>query len=247
VFCARRRALHCARPRCTVLREPLRGMRLAMPRAVAAPRACAAPPPVLPQRTPSRRVALLCGAAAPLCLPGRTVAATLATGGAAAAVPLPAGGATADVASFAAAALEACNDRNFGAAEALYTQLLALDAPAAAPRWLEARADARVDGKAFAAARRDYSSALAACADEPPGREASQRRARLLAGDALAAEGLADWAEALALYDTSLATADAAAAFRPPLARDPYTLNARGNVLGSLGRWAEARDGYAAR
>ncbi len=162
-------------------------------------------------------------------------------------MPLPAGGATADVASLAAAALDACNDRNFGAAEALYTQLLALDAPAAAPRWLEARADARVDGKAFAAARRDYSAALAACADEPPGRDAAQRRARLLAGDALAAEGLADWSEALALYDASLATADAAAAFRPPLARDPYTLNARGNVLGSLGRWSEARDGYAAR
>jgi hypothetical protein len=57
--------------------------------------------------------------------------------------------------------------------------------------------------------------------------------ARLLAGRALAYEGLSDWRAALRDYNTALETASAAG--RKP---DPYVLNSRGNCHNSLGEWA---------
>lgn len=58
--------------------------------------------------------------------------------------------------------------------------------------------------------------------------------ARLLSGRALAHEGLAAWNAALEDYSTALQVAARADA-QP----DPYVLNARGNVLVSLARYAE--------
>jgi tetratricopeptide (TPR) repeat protein len=246
-------------------------------------RTCAAlpPPPPPPQKQqqqhapPSRRAALLGAAAAAAaalssCVvagvlsPRAARAATLATGAAAAPLASAAALDGAAVAALAAAAEAAASARDFGAAEALYTSLLFGDAsPGARPRWLEARAAARVDGKAFAAARRDYADALAelsgssdaaatsASASASASALSAAARVRLLAGDALACEGLADWPAALARYDAALAAAaDAAAAASSASAAsflDPYVLNSRGNVLGALGRWEEARAAYLAR
>ncbi|PNG99753.1 hypothetical protein TSOC_014463, partial [Tetrabaena socialis] len=66
-------------------------------------------------------------------------------------------------------------------------------------------------------------------------------RARLLAGRALAAEGLGDWASALADY-----RAGAELAAQAGETTDPYILNSMGNCLNSLGRWQEAREQYLA-
>lgn len=57
--------------------------------------------------------------------------------------------------------------------------------------------------------------------------------ARLLAGRALAYEGLSDWRAALRDYNSALDTARAAG--KKP---DPYVLNSRGNCHNSLGEWA---------
>lgn len=57
--------------------------------------------------------------------------------------------------------------------------------------------------------------------------------ARLLAGRALAWEGIYEWNSALQDYNDALARA-AAVDKRP----DPYVLNSRGNVRASLGDWA---------
>jgi tetratricopeptide (TPR) repeat protein len=65
-----------------------------------------------------------------------------------------------------------------------------------------------------------------------PAESSPVERARLLAGRALALEGLAEWEAALADYDRALLLARAAGRFP-----DPYVLNSRGNVLASLGRW----------
>lgn len=97
-----------------------------------------------------------------------------------------------------------------------------------APRWREMRASVLVDGKRFEPALADYAAALAAT----PAAESPVERARLLAGRALALEGLAEWEAALADYDRALLLARAAGRFP-----DPYVLNSRGNVLASLGRW----------
>jgi hypothetical protein len=215
------------RERCAdVPHVTLRKMRVA----ALPPRACNLPQRAAPAAHTSRRGASIAAIALALSPPLRSAAATLATGSAASPSALSAAADLADLAELAAAAAGA---RDFGAAEALYTSLLERDAPAAAPRWLEARAAARVDGKAFDAARRDYAAALAEC--ERSGCE-PRTTARLLSGDALAAEGQADWRGALTGYDAALAITPA----------DPYALNARGNVLGALDRWADARDSYLA-
>jgi hypothetical protein len=75
-----------------------------------------------------------------------------------------------------------------------------------------------------------------ACA--PPGAEEQLDVARLLAGRALAYEGLSDWRCALRDYDAALGTASAAG--KKP---DPYVLNSRGNCHNSLGEWDGARPG----
>lgn len=58
-------------------------------------------------------------------------------------------------------------------------------------------------------------------------------QARLLAGRALAWEGIYEWTAALRDYNRALDMA-AAVDKRP----DPYVLNSRGNVRASLGDWA---------
>ena len=59
--------------------------------------------------------------------------------------------------------------------------------------------------------------------------------ARLLAGRALAWEGIDEWGRALGDYDRALQLATASG--RKP---DPYVVNSRGNVRASLGDWAGA-------
>lgn len=66
-------------------------------------------------------------------------------------------------------------------------------------------------------------------------------QARLLAGRALAYEGLSDWRSALSDYDTAIKLA--ASGGESP---DPYVINSRGNCHNSLGRWREARRDYLA-
>ena len=126
-------------------------------------------------------------------------------------------------------AREAYSRRDFGQALELVDRLVV--AQPGSPRWREMRAAALVDGKAFRAALGDYGAALEGT---PP--DGLVDRARLLAGRALAWEGLAEWGAALADYDAALLTARQAGQFA-----DPYVLNSRGNVLASLGRWQGAR------
>ena len=125
-------------------------------------------------------------------------------------------------------AREAYSRRDF------WQALQAVDALVAAqpgsPRWREMRAAALVDGKRFRAALADYGAALEGT---PP--DGTIDAARLLAGRALAYEGLAEWEAALRDYDSALLLARAAGKFP-----DPYVLNSRGNVLASLGRWQGA-------
>lgn len=59
--------------------------------------------------------------------------------------------------------------------------------------------------------------------------------ARLLAGRALAWEGVDEWGRALGDYDRALQLATVSG--RKP---DPYVVNSRGNVRASLGDWAGA-------
>jgi hypothetical protein len=101
-------------------------------------------------------------------------------------------------------------------------------------------AAAASSGSAAAASSSSSSRAPPAAADgydlayAPP-----TARARLLAGRALAREGVSDWRRALDDYDAAAALAAADGA-RP----DPYIANSRGNCLASLGRWADARAAY---
>ncbi|GFH05681.1 TPR-repeat protein [Haematococcus lacustris] len=84
-----------------------------------------------------------------------------------------------------------------------------------------------VDGKNFQAALGDFEAALQLT---PEGELAAQ--ARLLAGRALALEGLADWDAALRDYEQALQLAQQAGE-----SPDPYVINSRGNCYNSLGRW----------
>ncbi|CAL5223473.1 g5995 [Coccomyxa viridis] len=101
-------------------------------------------------------------------------------------------------------------------------------------RYHEMRAAVRVDNKNFASALEDYDKALSSTPDD-----ALVDRARLLAGRALAYEGLSAWEGALADYVKALDLADRGGQYP-----DPYVLNSKGNVLASLGRWREARQDY---
>jgi len=124
--------------------------------------------------------------------------------------------------------------QDFQAAERALSILIAAEPQNVA--WFEGRAQVRVDAKRFEAALQDFDAALALIASPSAG---SAAQARLRSGRALAWEGLSRWPEALADYDVALASATTAG-FLP----DPYIVNSRGNVLASLGRWAEARDAY---
>ena len=124
--------------------------------------------------------------------------------------------------------------QDFPAAERALSSLIAAEPQNVA--WFEGRAQVRVDAKRFEAALQDFDAALALLGSPSAG---SAAQARLRSGRALALEGLSRWSEALADYDVALAAATTAG-FLP----DPYIVNSRGNVLASLGRWAEARDAY---
>jgi tetratricopeptide (TPR) repeat protein len=126
-------------------------------------------------------------------------------------------------------------------------------------RLLEMRAAAYVDDKRFPAALADYDAALeaqeraaanassssssssssSAAAAADAAYAAPTARARLLAGRALAKEGISDWNGALTDYFAAeqLAAADGAAP-------DPYIRNSVGNCQASLGKWQEARQAY---
>lgn len=127
--------------------------------------------------------------------------------------------------------------RDFPRAEAALSSLISLQPEN--PGWLEGRAQARTDGKRFEEALSDFDAALGFASRIAATGGGTASLARLLAGKALALEGLSRWAEALGCYDGALAAAKAAG-YSP----DPYVLNSRGNVLASMGRYAEARSAY---
>lgn len=137
------------------------------------------------------------------------------------------------LAALQAGAATAFAAQDFAAAETALSALIAAQPQNAA--WVEGRAQVRVDAKRFDAALADFDAALALIGAD----EGGAGEARLRAGRALALEGLSRWPEALADYDVALASA-AKGGFLP----DPYILNSRGNVLASLGRWADAREAY---
>lgn len=136
-------------------------------------------------------------------------------------------------AALQAEAASAFSSQDFATADAALTQLIKLDG--ANVNWLEGRAQVRCDAKRFNEALADFDAALAFV------EQGSGAGARLLSGRALAHEGLYQWEAALQDYNAAMRSAQAAG-----LKPDPYVLNSRGNVLASLGRWADAREDYLA-
>lgn len=128
-------------------------------------------------------------------------------------------------------------NREFPAALELLDRLVALQPKT--PRWREFRAAVRVDNKSFPLALEDYTAALELLDAEGLGRLSDGDRARLLSGRALVFEGLSEWEKALDDYNAA-----STLALEAGYSDDPYLINARGNVLGSLGRWSEAREQY---
>lgn len=130
------------------------------------------------------------------------------------------------------AAFEAYANRDFKATVQLLTNIM--EQQPKETRWLEMRGQVLVDGKNFDAAITDFDAALKLCSDDEP-----VLKARLLAGRALALEGISDWEGALRDYDGAMASAQKAGE-----SPDPYIINSMGNCYNSLGRWAEARENY---
>ena len=201
--------------------EPRRTRRLA-----AAPHAAAS---LRSEQAPLHRRAVLASLA--LCSAVRLSPPCRAEEGAAAAATALDESALAALQADAATAFAA---QDFPAAERALSALIAAEPQNVA--WVEGRAQVRVDAKRFDAALQDFDAALALIGSPSAG---SAAEARLRSGRALALEGLSRWPEALADYDVALASTTTAG-FLP----DPYIVNSRGNVLASLGRWAEARDAY---
>lgn len=100
-------------------------------------------------------------------------------------------------------------------------------------RWIEAKATVSVDAKQFDDALKAYDEAVAMCEGD------ASASARVLAGRALALEGVYRFRDALRDYDEVLRLCEVSG-FAP----DPYVLNSRGNVHGSLGNWDKAKDDY---
>ncbi|KAF5826005.1 hypothetical protein DUNSADRAFT_5427 [Dunaliella salina] len=96
------------------------------------------------------------------------------------------------------------------------------------------RAQVLCDGKNFDVAIQDFNAALRLI---PESDEIG--RARLLAGRALAEEGLGLWENAKTDYTVALDLAS-----RGGSSPDPYVINSRGNCYNSLGMWKEAREDY---
>jgi tetratricopeptide (TPR) repeat protein len=151
-----------------------------------------------------------------------------------------------------AEAFAAYSERDFPRAEQALTRLLDAQqqqSGADRARLLEMRAAAYVDDKKFPAALADYDAALREAADNSGAASASDAgsnysaptaRARLLAGRALAREGVSDWQGALNDYTAAERLAVDGGGARP----DPYIRNSQGNCLASLGKWQEARQAY---
>ncbi|KAK3278797.1 hypothetical protein CYMTET_13285 [Cymbomonas tetramitiformis] len=131
-----------------------------------------------------------------------------------------------------AKALLAFEKRDFKEATRVLSELVAREPKN--EKWLEGRAQALLDGKAFTMALRDYDSALEIVRKRNDLN--TQAEARLVAGRGLVHEGLYDWRNALTDYDTALRLTKEAG-----FVEDPYTLNSRGNVYSSLGMYEEAR------
>jgi len=139
------------------------------------------------------------------------------------------------LATLQAAAISAFSRRDFPSAEAALLRLAALEP--ANPAWSEGLGQVYTDGapkQDFPAAVREYGVAL----ELTPASDVAGR-ARLLAGRALAYEGVADWPAALRDYDAAVAAAAAGG-----LTADPYIMNRRGNVLAAAGDYAGARAAY---
>jgi tetratricopeptide (TPR) repeat protein len=100
-------------------------------------------------------------------------------------------------------------------------------------KWIEADATISTDRKDFERALKSYDVAYEIAKGD------AGAEARILNGRALAREGVYDWPNALRDYDEVLRLAESNG-FAP----DPYVLNSRGNVRGSLNRWDDARDDY---
>jgi len=129
-------------------------------------------------------------------------------------------------------AFNAYSEQDFKTASEALTELLSQDSQN--PRWYEMRAQVLVDGKNFEGALSDFEDALKLT---PP--EALTDRARLVAGRALAYEGVSKWQ--LALDDYTEAVRLAAEGGEK---LDPYVVNSIGNCYNSLGLWPEAREKY---
>lgn len=127
--------------------------------------------------------------------------------------------------------LESFDEQEFGRALEAASRLRALEPGL---EWTEAVATISVDAKKFKEAVEAYDEALALCGED------TGAKARVVAGRALAYEGLYDFSSALRDYDEALRLAEESG-FVP----DPYVLNSRGNVRGSLGDWAGAREDFA--
>jgi len=131
-----------------------------------------------------------------------------------------------------AVAAGAYNRQDFTKAKEALTKLIENEPESAA--WLEGRAQVLVDQKEFQEAISDYTRCLEIIPEKDLGAEA-----RLRAGRALAEEGIYQWEPALVDYNRALELA-ITAGFRP----DPYVLNSRGNVRGSLNDWKGAKEDY---
>lgn len=131
-----------------------------------------------------------------------------------------------------AVAAGAYNRQDFKKAKDALTKLIENEPESAS--WLEGRAQVLVDQKDFQEAISDYTRCLEIIPEKDLGAEA-----RLRAGRALAEEGIYQWEPALADYNRALELA-ITAGFRP----DPYVLNSRGNVRGSLNDWKGAKEDY---
>ena len=140
--------------------------------------------------------------------------------------------AASDVEALQATLVEAYGEQDFVRAVDILKALRRLEPEKL--EWVEAEATVLVDAKKFDDAIRLYDQAFA-LAQGSAGDEA-----RVLAGRALAYEGVYKFEQALADYDAVLKLC-ADSGFAP----DPYVLNSRGNVRGSLGDWRGAREDYS--
>ena len=147
---------------------------------------------------------------------------------AAATTPVARAGDLEQIAALESVARAAYAERNFDQAILALTEMIKL-APSE-PRYLEMRADASVDKKAFVEGIRDYRAAIALLGDD------TIDKARVLSQVGLALEGLDRWDEAIESYNQSLELANALGNDR-----DPYLLNSLGNCYASVGDWSKAR------